>query len=204
MTVPDLDYLSTLVPHVRTVPVGTVLWRIHSTCGDHVIPWNALRTFGPVVSARWDPHPEPPGDYTPLGAAYLGYKQLTCVAEVFQTGRFVDADAHSPYITGFALDQELCLIDISTEWFVKAGGTSAVAAGPKDVTRQWARALHQVWPDMDGLVAGSDLAPGHEVLTVWKPKLPSSTLFTSALNNPAIAADISAMADLLGFGCNVA
>jgi len=27
--------------------------------GEHVLPWNTLRTYGPLPSMRWDPHPGP-------------------------------------------------------------------------------------------------------------------------------------------------
>ncbi|MGO9100104.1 MAG: RES domain-containing protein, partial [Mycobacterium sp.] len=32
------------------------LWRVHRTEGEHVLPWNKLRTYGPLPSMRWDPH----------------------------------------------------------------------------------------------------------------------------------------------------
>lgn len=36
-----------------------IVWRVHRTTGSHVLPWNALREFGPVL--RFDQHPLPRG-----------------------------------------------------------------------------------------------------------------------------------------------
>jgi len=201
---PDESLLRSLTANVHTIASGTTLWRIHGTAGAHPVPWNALRTFGPIPGARWDPHPEPHADYAPLGVAYLGMDQLTCLAEVFQEGRFVDVYARAPFITAFVVNEELRLIDISTPWFVKAGGTTAVATGPKETTRQWARAFHTIWPDADGVLALSAVAPGRHVTALWKAKFPPTPIFTSPLSNPAIASDINALAQELGYGSNIA
>lgn len=42
---------------MRAVDVDEIWWRIHRTDGEHILAWNALRTFGPVL--RFDPHPSP-------------------------------------------------------------------------------------------------------------------------------------------------
>jgi hypothetical protein len=51
-------------PHDIADYTGT-LWRVHRTESEHVLPWNALRTYGPLPSMRWDPHPGP----EPISAA---------------------------------------------------------------------------------------------------------------------------------------
>lgn len=44
---------------MRAIGVDEIWWRVHRTAGEHVLAWNALRTFGPVL--RFDPHPLPRG-----------------------------------------------------------------------------------------------------------------------------------------------
>lgn len=38
----------------RTIGDDEVWWRVHRTEGEHVLAWNALRTFGPLL--RFDPN----------------------------------------------------------------------------------------------------------------------------------------------------
>ena len=44
------------------------IWRVHPTTGAHVLPWNTLRTFGPVL--RFDPHPPPRKTHSRHGVWY--------------------------------------------------------------------------------------------------------------------------------------
>ncbi|TFH55753.1 RES family NAD+ phosphorylase [Glutamicibacter arilaitensis] len=203
MTFPG-DSLRDVAPSYRAIPKGTVLWRIHAAGGDYPMPWNGLRTFGPISSARWDPHPEPAANYAPLGVAYLGIDVLTCLAEVFQGGRFIDVHLGNPYITAFQLDQELKLLDLTDIWFLRIGGTAAEVLGPKAETRAWARALHREFPEASGLVSASAVVPGHEVIVLWEDRFPQATSFASSLDNPAIALDVAALADSIGYRSNVA
>lgn len=108
--------------------------------------WDHLRTWGPVASSRWDPHPPPEGDYAPLGVAYLGNDVVTCLAEEFQLTRFVDVDLGSPYVTGFRSQQDVMLADLTGERLLKAGGSAQVAFQQKARTRAWAHAIHAAWP----------------------------------------------------------
>lgn len=72
---PDLIELRALGCKTLTLPAAPVLWRIHLMASAPIVPWNRLRTWGPVAGSRWEPHPLPPG------------------------GRFVDVDRDAPYIT---------------------------------------------------------------------------------------------------------
>lgn len=198
------DGLRDVEPSYRVIPKGTELWRIHAAGGGYPMPWNGLRTFGPIASARWDPHPEPAANYAPLGVAYLGFDVLTCVAEVFQEGRFIDVHLGNPYVTAFQLDQELTLLDLTDIWFLRIGGTAAGALGPKAETRAWARELHRVFPDASGLVSASAVVPGHEVIVLWEDRFPQETIFASSLDSPAIVLDIATLADRIGYRSNIA
>ena len=67
-----------------------VLWRIHRTVGEHVLGWNRLRTHGPLVTMRWEPHPEPRGEHGE-GVLYAATDLGTAAAEVFQASTWSPA-----------------------------------------------------------------------------------------------------------------
>lgn len=195
--------LAKVDPPVRYIPAGTRFWRIHATSGTYPMAWDGLRTYGPMSNARWNPHPEPISEHAPLGAAYLGFDLLTFLAEVFQDGRFVDVENNRPYICVFETNAETMLLDLSTEWLGKIGGTSAMALGPKTITRQWARAFHTQWPNLDGIITGSAVVPSREIVSIWNTKtFPPSPVLAEALNSPALSSDITAIAASLGFTTN--
>jgi hypothetical protein len=190
--------------HERVLDAGTVLWRIHATASAHPMAWNALRTFGPLPGARWDPHPEPAADHSPLGAAYFGRDLPTCIAEVYQDTRFVDVDAGAPYATAIETASDTVLLDLTDVWLVRAGAKAALAwSGEKALTRAWARAIHEAWPDLGGVVAPSAVA-GRDVVVLWTAQpFPPTPSFSVPLNQPGIATRIAAAAELLNFNSNV-
>lgn len=201
---PPLDELRALGVETRRLPQDTVLWRIHQTSSARAVPWNQLRTWGPVPTARWDPHPLPPGEHAPLGAAYLGLDVPTCLAEVFQLTRFVDVDAMAPYVTAFRSRVEVVVADLTGEWLLKAGGSAQLAFQHKDRTRAWARAIHVAWPHLDGLLAPSAVLGGHDVAAVWATGVfPPAPELSVPLNSPAILSDIAVAAARIGFGSNI-
>ncbi len=167
--------------------------------------WNALRTFGPLPGARWDPHPEPAADYDPLGAAYFGRDLLTCIAEVYQDTRFVDVNAGQPFATAIETANDAVLLDLTDVWLLRAGAKSALAGSEeKAITRAWARAVHAAWTELDGIVAPSAVA-GREVMVLWTTKqFPRAPSFSVPLSHPGIAAGLAAAAELLRFDSNVA
>ena len=168
------------------------------------MPWNALRTFGPLPGARWDPHPEPATDHAPLGSAYFGRDLPTCIAEVYQDTRFVDVDAGAPYATAIETAKDIVLLDLTDVWLVRVGSKAALAgSGEKALTRAWARAIHEAWPDLDGIVAPSAVA-GRNVVVLWTAQpFPTAPSFSVPLSHPGIAPRIAAAADLLNFTSNV-
>lgn len=167
--------------------------------------WNGLRTFGPLPGARWDPQPEPAAEHSPLGSAYFGRDLLTCVAEVYQDTRFVDVNAGEPYATAIETAEDAVLLDLTDVWLLRAGAKSALAGSEeKSLTRAWARAVHEAWPELGGIVAPSAVA-GREVVVLWTTKpFPHTPSFSAPLNHPGIAAGIAAAAELLNFNSNVA
>lgn len=201
---PGRDELRSIGCETVDYPTGSVLWRIHTTTSTHVTPWNRIRTFGPVRTSRWEPHPLPAQDHAPLGAAYLGEDVLTCLAEVFQTSRFVDVDTGNPYVTALQTADDLILVDLTGTWLLKAGGTSAAALGNKARTRAWARAIHEAWPEVDGVLAPSAVAGGKRIVAAWNQRVfPSAPEFSEPLNSPAIIRDIMIAAAKIGYDSNI-
>lgn len=201
---PDAAALRVLGCETCVIPASTVLWRIHFTTSGHALPWNRLRTWGPVASSRWDPHPLPSGDAAPLGAAYLGEDVLTCLAEVFQLTRFVDVDRDAPYVTAFHTTRDITLADLTGDWLLPAGASAQVAFGEKARTRAWARAIHEAWPDVDGVYSLSAMALSRKVVTLWTDTaIPATPAFSVPLNAPGIIADIAAAAARIRYASNI-
>lgn len=202
---PDPAYLRETGIDAIDYAAGSILWRIGPTASSHVTPWNRLRTWGPLRQARWDPHPRPAGDKAPLGVAYLGEDVLTCLAEVFQERRMVDVDTAAPYVTAFAAARDLKLADLTGTWLTRAGGSSAVALHErKERTRAWARAIHQAWPELDGIIAPSAIVGGRRVVVVWSDRVfPVSPELSEPLNSPAIVKEISSAAARIGYDSNI-
>ncbi|MDQ6752058.1 MAG: RES family NAD+ phosphorylase [Actinomycetota bacterium] len=201
---PDVATLRALGRATRIISASTVLWRIHFTASDHIVPWNRLRTWEPVPGSRWEPHPLPPGDAAPLGAAYLGEDVLTCLAEVFQLTRFVDVDRQAPYVTAFRTTRDLSLIDLTGDWLLPAGASAQIAFGEKARTRAWARAIHEAWPDIDGVYSLSAMALSRKVLTLWTDDaIPAAPEFSAPLNAPGILPEVVAAAAKNGYSSNI-
>lgn len=201
---PSVDALRSIGAQTKALSAGTFVWRIHNTGTAHPMAWNRLRTWGPLPSARWDPHPEPAADAAPLGAAYFGLDVPTCLAEVFQESRFIDVDRGAPYLTGFRLARDIELIDVTGNWLLTAGALASVALGDRNITRAWARSIHDAWPGLDGVYSiSSPLGKDHLVVTVWTDVFPPRPEFSVPLNSPAIAADIAAAAKSFRFDSNL-
>ena len=112
-------------PHELTRDAGDlveytgVLWRVHRTVGLHVLPWNLFRTYGPLTSMRWDPHPgEHPAAGTG-GVLYAAGDIATCLAEVYQTTRLVDTGSGAPALTAWTPLRALRLLDLTGTWALR-------------------------------------------------------------------------------------
>ena len=177
-----------LVAHpTDTIHYTGILWRVHRTVGEHALPWNALRDYGPLASMRWDPHPEPP---TPAaeGVLYTSGDVATALAEVFQVTRLIDTRTAAPRLTAWQPVRALRLLDLSDTWLIRNGASAALPAGPRSTCRRWARAIRVTWPDLDGLAVPSTMT-GRPNVVLWRPaanSLPESPSFSRALADPLV------------------
>jgi hypothetical protein len=170
------------------VTVGPVLWRIHRTLGEHVLPWNGLRTFGPLASARFDPHPLPAGDHPGYGVLYAAQDVATALADAFQTTRLINTRAGALHLTSWTPTRPLALLDLTGTWALRNHAAAALAAAPRPTCRNWARAIRAQWPDLDGLYAPSTMT-GTATIVLWEParnSVPDLPDFSRPLAHPMV------------------
>ncbi len=184
---PSVEALRASDPDIVAIATHTVLWRIHETAGEHVVPWNRLRHYGPIERARFDPHDPPPREQD-AGVLYTALDVSTALAEVFQLTRTVDLRRRSPHLTGMRATRTLHVLDLSGTWPVRAGASHAIGSGRRDTTRAWARRIVAAWPDLDGLWHASAMT-GLPCLTVFNPgadALPDVPAFSEPLAHPGL------------------
>jgi len=145
----------------------TLLWRVHSEDGPYASRWGEMRHYGPVPTARFDHH------LAPLrlqhrGVVYLGLAVQTCIAEVFQDSRAVDRAWRRPWLVGFRLTREVRLLDLTGTWPTTAGASQAISSGRRDRAREWARAIYEAYPDVEGLWYRSAMNGGEPAMALWE------------------------------------
>lgn len=182
----------------------TTWWRIHQTTGNHVIPWNTHRTYGPIL--RFDPHPPPPADHPPTCGIWYGANNPdTALAETFQVDRTIDRHRGDPYLTGLTFTRPLTLLDLTTTspgaWATRTGGNYAISTGPHTTTQHWARAITAAFPDLDGLRYNSRFA-GHPCIALFHPAttaMPTRPTLSLPLTHPDLTTRITGAAHRLGY-----
>ncbi|MBM9468408.1 RES family NAD+ phosphorylase [Nakamurella leprariae] len=180
--------------------IQPVLWRLHRTRGPFVLPWNGFRIFGPLTSARWDPHPSPQGEHPGSGVSYAAIDLRTAVAEVFQTARRVTA-SDEVQATSWTPTRSLCLLDLTGDWALRSDAAHALAAAPRRVCRTWSQAIRSQWPDLDGLWAPSTLT-GSPVVTLYEPAadtFPPAPAFSRPLSASLLWSLVADAAESIGY-----
>ncbi|OMH29316.1 hypothetical protein BKD30_01105 [Tersicoccus phoenicis] len=182
----------------RDWPEGQPLVRIHRTTGLNVMPWSALREFGPTNS-RWDPHPPPQQVHPGIGVMYAAGDITTAVAEVFQRTRRVDWTTGTPHLTIWR-PAFLSLLDLTDDWLIRNGASFSLAHGRKDVCRNWARSIHQQI-DAEGLYLNSTMT-NRPTVVVWRHRqdaFPTYPDLSLPLTHPTVAATIENAAKSVGY-----
>jgi hypothetical protein len=187
-------------PHDIADYTGT-LWRVHRTEGEHVLPWNTLRTYGPLPSMRWDPHPGPLPISGTEGVLYAAADIATSLAEVYQTTRVIDAHVGAPALTAWQPQRRLRLLDLSGTWLLRNTASAALLAAPRSTCRRWARAIHMAWPHLDGLYVPSTLT-GRPNIVLWNAaadSMPTMPSFSRPLTQPLVWSIAQAAATEIGY-----
>jgi RES domain len=147
-----------------------------------VLPWNKLRTYGPLPSMRWDPHPglEPIGSRAE-GVLYAAADVATSLAEVYQTTRVIDTRAGTATLTAWQPQLPLRLLDLSGTWLLRNTASAALLAAPRSICRRWARAIYTREIDCGGTQltnAASNPRPCRDVPPGdWLQRFPGFTRF---------------------------
>jgi RES domain len=178
-----------------------VLWRIHRTQGEHVLAWNQLRSYGPLPSMRWDPHPGPQPTSTAAGVLYAAADIATSLADVYQTTRMIDTRAGAPTLTAWHPQRRLRLLDLSGTWLLRNSASAALLAAPRSTCRRWVRAICTTWPDLDGLYVPSTMT-GRPNIVLWNPaadSLPTMPSFSRPLTHPLVWSIAQAAAAEIGY-----
>lgn len=178
------------------------LWRISDTTGPHVLPWNSLRTYGPLRTMRWDPHTPPPSAQPERAVTYASPDLVTVMAERFQKYREVDPVSGDPYLYGFLPARQLELLDLTGEWPLRNHASHALNAAPKPVCRAWAAAILDAWPDLDGLRCRSTM-DGRVTFVLFpgaRGACPERPDFAAPLTQGDTFARVAAAAGAIGYG----
>lgn len=202
---------------VREVPTGTALARIFRASGTHPSDWHEFRTFGPL-DGRFDPHPEPVAEHPESGVLYAVLEETApasttgrasvgpfaaALLEVFQASRMIRVDIGAPTFAAFEIVRPLRLLDLTdSDWITVAGGNAAVSSGERTVSRAWARAIAEHYPEIDGVVSASSLVPTARITALWRgaeDALPKHPLALIRLDRPEVAGVIDRIADRYGY-----
>jgi hypothetical protein len=188
----------------HTLDVDSIWWRVHRTEGDHILAWNALRTFGPLL--RFDPHPRPRGEHVGHGAWYAASTPGGALGEAYQIDRTIDRERGRPYLTGLSFTRTLTVLDLATDsqgaWVTRAGGNFAISTAPHALTQRWARHIVEAFPDLDGLRYNSRFA-GEACLVLFAPAasaMPQRPKVSLPLTHPDLASRLAGAARRLGYG----
>jgi len=197
---PEPVELAFLPEHLRVLPADAVLWRVHRTSGDHVVPWNQLRYWGPSPTMRSDPH-EPPPHVQSRGVSYAALSVPTALAEVFQRTRVINTRRDTPYLTAWSPARALTLLDLSGAWPIQSGASYAINAARRDRCRAWARAIHMARPDLDGLWHHSSMT-GCDAVTLFThaaDTFPDRPMLSLPLDHPGLRGHLLPAAAQIGY-----
>ena len=199
-----LRALGVAAGETRLIGPEEIWWRVHRTEGEHVLAWNAFRTFGPLL--RFDPHALPQGEDPDHGVWYGASTPEAALGETFQVDRTIDRERDRPYLTGLSFTRPLIVLDLAADsegaWTTRVGGTFAISTGPHAVTQRWARHIVEAFPDLDGLRYNSRFA-GAPCVALFLPvaaAMPARPKLSLPLTHPGLATRIAGAAKRLGYG----
>ncbi len=203
----SVEELGEIPPVIISIPAGTEVYRIFYSGVDYPSNWNGFRYFGPTAS-RFDHQLEGQkgeGLVQDRGIMYLaiGAEAIpTCLAEVFQASRVIDRHAKKPVLTGFALQSDVRLLDLSGPFATRIGASSAIHSGPRPRARRWSQNLYQAYRDIDGLYYCSSMNGNHPAIALYERAntvVPAYPLFHRLLSDPALTAVLIETASKIGY-----
>jgi hypothetical protein len=186
------------------VPRGSLLWRIYRRGGAHPTRWHDLRFGGPLRGMRFDHQEE--AEFTARtarrGILYAAAAVSTCVAEVFQETRFIDASRGEPWLVAFELRRTVRLLDLRGRWPTAAGASMAINSGPRDRARRWSRRIYEDYPAVEGLWYPSSMDANRPAVALYERAenaLPTHPAFHHPLSDPSLRSPLAAVAGELKY-----
>jgi RES domain len=201
---PPIATLRRVPPTVATLRAGKKLWRIYLRDGSYPATWDRMRHCGPIDSARFDHHLDPPSvqDRGILYAA-AGYDAIaTCLAEVFQDTRLIDTRRNEPWLAAFALVEDVSLLDLSGKWPTVAGASANINSGPRPRCRRWSRTIYYAYPNLMGIYYASSMNGNEPAVALYErasKALPHLPVFNRPLSDAPLLISIERIASELGY-----
>lgn len=147
---PSPKLLESLNPEVRTVPAGSVIWRVYLRGGLHHTKWKDFRYVGPI-DTRFDHHVGNEPTRQDRAVLYGADDPITCLAEVFHKTRVMNRWHKEPWLVGSETRNSMWLLDLTGTFPTRAGASMELMTGPRSVSRTWARVFHDCYPEIGGL-----------------------------------------------------
>lgn len=200
---PSPELLGSLEPEVRTVPAGALIWRIYFRGGLHPTRWKDFRYVGPI-EARFDHHMGNEPARQDRAVLYGADDPITCLAEVFQRTRVMSRWHREPWLAGLETDKPMRLLDLTGAFPTRAGASMGLMTGSRSVSRTWARAFHDSFPEIDGLYYPSSMHANRPAMVLNERArdagvMPDQTGFHRSLGDPAILSILRNAAHALGY-----
>ena len=100
--------------------------------------------------------------------------------------------------------QPMRLLDLTGSFPTRAGASMGLMTGPRSVSRTWARAFHDSWPEIDGLYYPSSMYANHPAVALNERAreagvMPDRASFHRSLGDPAILSILRNAAHALGY-----
>jgi hypothetical protein len=126
-----------------------------------------------------------------------------CLAESFHDTRMIDPGDRDPWLVSFSPTRALRLIDVTSTWTTHSNGTQAISSGRRDRAREWARAIYDDYPNIDGIhYTAAHYGPGHGVALFERADdaVPPNPHFHRPLSSPGLQGVLDDIAGILGYG----
>lgn len=118
----------------------------------------------------------------------------TCLAEVFQEKRTIDCHSRLLIYAGFALNEDILLLDLTGAFVTAIGASTVIHSGPRTRTRRWSQRLYEAYPQIDGILYCSSMngnAPAIALFERAQRAIPVFNLIHRELRDLAVASVIT-------------
>lgn len=200
---PNLEYLRELEPETVVLRRGEEVWRVYFRGGNHPTRWNDFRHVGPL-DARFDHHEGDTARHESRSVLYAATDPVTCLAEVFQKQRVIKRSQGDVWLVGFALADDVEVLDLMSGFATKAGASMGLMTGARSVSRNWARGFYDAYPSVQGVRYPSSMHANAPALVLndraeSKGVVPDQPGFHRALADPALLTILKNAAHQLGY-----